>query len=147
MKRIIIFAVCMIGIIAQAQVTPTFKADYNAATYQAYDSTTFYLQPTGGAKCVIVEYPTLNANDAVLFVGACLGDGKGHGNLTWLGTSVPDSVVLNVTTNTVKTRNSAGTRVSTCRTYIWFPDGIPTPMLAFTIKWKSVTTGHIKFYL
>ena len=146
MKRItVLFALICLFVGAFAQQQPL--TNVNAATYYALDTTTFFVQVNKAATHVWVDYTTLNADDAVLFLGiASVNDVLGHGDFNWSGGSTPDSLVLNVTANTRTQKLSTGVRSSTARHYWRFDDGIKTNMLAVTIKWNSVTSGRIKIY-
>jgi len=121
------------------------QANWNAANYYAYDTTTFILGAAKGVKSLYADITTLNANDAVMKIGIAPWDGQSAGDLSWTsGTTTADSVILSTTTFAKTIRKSDGTRYTTSRVYFWFPDGIPSDYIGVTITWNSVTSGRIK---
>jgi len=144
MKRVLFLAV--LAVLATTIKAQILRADINVAKYQAYDSTSFTLAAAKDVKLVIVEYATLNHDDAVLKLGACGADGVGAGYLSWTGDAAADSTILSVTANTHKERKSDGTRVSYTQSYYWFENGIPSNFLKATFYWNTATTGRIKIY-
>ena len=145
MKRVLFIATLLVAMFRANAQEP--QANWNIATYKDYDSTTFFLGAAKGEQWITVDFATASSDDIVMFVGVRDKDGQGAGNLFWQGsTSNPDSVILNKTTHTNKIRTSNGTRYSTTRVYLWFPDGIPDDYLAFTFVWNTAATGRIKVY-
>ena len=146
MKKIVILLALSICFIAGANAQKE-QANWNAANYYAYDTTTFFLTAPTSTKWVYFDFSSLNANDAVLWVGNGGWDMESVGNLWWTSSAgEADSVVLNVTTKAHTIRRSDGTRYTNSREYWWFEDGIPTGYIGVTIKWNSVTSGRIKVY-
>jgi len=144
MKRYLILAVLAIfAVQAKAQ---RLQGNYDASRYYAYDSTTFFLGAAKDVKFVYVEFPDLDADDAVLRLGAAGEDLRGAGYLSWTGTADADTLILDVSANTNVTRKSDGTRVTTVRYYFWFENAVPSNFLAVMITWNSVTEGRIKIY-
>lgn len=146
MKRVLFIATLLV---AMLQINAQTQGDWNIANYVDYDSTTFFLGSARDEQWITVDFSTVNTNDIVMFVGIRDKDGQGVGNLFWQGSvSNPDSVILDKTNPayTHKIRTSAGTRYSTSRVHLWFPDGIPDDFLAFTFVWNTAATGRIKVY-
>ena len=145
MKRTLIglLVLCFAGILS----AQTLQGNYDVSRYVANDTTTFYLGIPKDTKLIYVDYTDLDADDAEMQLGAAGNDllGWGRLSLTVESTAV-DSVILDATNNAATAKNSSGTRSTTSRTYIWFPDGIPSNFLAVTFLWNSVTTGRIKIY-
>ena len=123
------------------------KAEWPASRYCDYDSTTFFLGAALGVKGITIEYTTLDDDDAVMFIGMTDGTGQWMGGLKWTSEATSaDSLILDATGDALTIRNSSGTRYTTSKTGLWFHNGLPTDLIAFTIYWNSVTTGTIKIY-
>lgn len=144
MKRICFLAV--LAVLAIQLNAQTLRADIVVSKYVDYDSTSFTLSAAKDVRFVIVDFASLDANDAYLKLGATGEDGIGGGYLSWTGDAAADSTILNVATNTYKERTSSGTRRSYTRTYYWFENGIPSSFLKATFVWGSVTSGRVKIY-
>ena len=146
MKKVLILLALPILFIAGANAQRE-QANWNAASYYAYDTTTFILGAAKGVKFIYADFTTLDANDAILEIGAAGADMEGCANLAWTGSTVsPDSVVLDSAAHTKTIRMDDGTRYTTTRAYFWFENGIPSDFIAITIRWGSVTSGRLKLY-
>ena len=146
MKKIFILLALSVCFLAGANAQKE-QANWNAADYYTYDTTTFFLNIAPGIRWVYFDISTLSADDAVLHVGNGGWDMESVGNLTWTsGGAAEDSVVLSTTTYAVTIRRSNGTRYTNSRVYLWFEEGIPSSYLGVTIRWNSVTSGRIKVY-
>jgi len=142
MKRLLVLAVIAV---AALQVKAQWDANYNVATFKDYDSTTFFLDVSPDRHWMTVDFPTVNTNDIVMFVGVPDADGTGVRNISWDGsTATPDSVILDKTVYTKKMRRSDGTRYSSTRVSLWWADGLPEKKIALTFVWNTAATGRIK---
>lgn len=144
MKKIVILLALtsffVVGAYAQRE-----QANWNAANYYAYDTTTFFLGSAKGVQWVSVDFSTLNADDAVLKIGGAEYELDGRGDMMWTSATA-DSVILDTSSSvyTQTTRKSDGTRYTASRVNFWFSDGFPTSYIAITIVWNSVTSGRVK---
>jgi hypothetical protein len=149
MKKIIVlglFMLCALGVKAQTQRIGDIEANWSAATYYAYDTTTFILNVAQDVNAIIVDYSDLNADDAVLKIGLADAYGVWAGDLQWSGSTSADSVILDATTNAKTIRKSDGTRYTVARQSFITDKDWPGGYVAFTIVWNSVTSGRIKIY-
>ncbi len=151
MKRLVILSALVIASLQiQAQ---KFQASLSAERFSAQDTSTLYLGVAEDVKLIYVDYTNLNADDAVLKVGAAGEDMQGWGGLTWtVGATTTDSLILDATSNSATSKRASfvatynGVRYVNSRSWLWFPDGLPSRFVAITILWNSVTTGKVDIY-
>lgn len=141
MKRIIFLLV--LGVIAIASKAQKLQASYNAASYYAYDSTTFFLGVHDDVAFIVVDFTDLNADDAVLSLGGATDDFERAINFTLTSS---DTINLDATSYMKTIRRSDGTRYTRAYRGFKYTFSHPSSYMAITIVWNSVTSGRVKLY-